>query len=775
MQTNINGIPEELKKARQWGLYRLEWQEKKKKFNKIPVDPWTGGPGSSTNQDTWSDFNTAVAAAEKMGLDKGGLAFYFANGFAGVDLDHIGDDIDTYINGSNTDPDTNEVAHALELTDHSYSEISTSREGIHIIVKGKIPGDRRRRGHFEMYDSGRFFALTGWTIGGGREVKEVDLTPAYTHYIGKDKVFPMPKRYEHYENNLTTDEIIEKASNSTTGARFKILMYGGWEQFYPSQSEADMAFANDLAFWTGKDFQKMDEIFRQSSLYRDKYDEKHGKTSYGAGLLYKAINETQNVYNPKRDDRQPLKYEIGDFLNKNKPKPPRTWDDMGNAQRFLDAYGDVFRYSYIDKSWYWYNGTYWEVDKSGRILEAADKVVDAMDDEKVHVSEEADPEEALKKWAKFKSKSRSNRSKKNMVEEVQHHIAVGHDEWDRDGMLLNTPAGYVDLSSGILYPSDREKMFSKITGTEFSDTTGCEQWLKFLDTTFQGDKALIHEVQKMVGYSATASTVEQVMFILLGNGRNGKSVFMNTIAKALGNYAMTMQVSSIMTKRSQSGPTSDIARLENARLVISSEANEGDRLDESLLKQMTGGDKMVARFMYGADFEFVPKFKLWMATNHLPFIRGTDDGIWRRLIGVPFTHQVPLEEVDKNLEAKLDREQPGILSWIVDGAIAWQSEGLTPTASMREMIKTYRKEMDIIERFVADCCEVEEGATVKASAIYQAYKKWALENSEHVYTNTKFGKELSKKFDKKKVKGTNFYKKIRLKPIEDPRTNFLGN
>ena len=361
-----------------------------------------------------------------------------------------------------------------------------------------------------------------------------------------------------------------------------------------------------------------------------------------------------------------------------------------------------------------------------------------------------------------------------MVEEVQHHIAVGHDEWDRDGMLLNTPAGYVDLSSGILYPSDREKMFSKITGTEFSDTTGCEQWLKFLDTTFQGDKALIHEVQKMVGYSATASTVEQVMFILLGNGRNGKSVFMNTIAKALGNYAMTMQVSSIMTKRSQSGPTSDIARLENARLVISSEANEGDRLDESLLKQMTGGDKMVARFMYGADFEFVPKFKLWMATNHLPFIRGTDDGIWRRLIGVPFTHQVPIEEVDKNLEAKLDREQPGILSWIVDGAIAWQSEGLTPTASMREMIKSYRKEMDIIERFVADCCEVEEGATVRPGEFYQSYRRWALENGEHQYSSVKFGKEVQKRFEKKTVKGKRFYKGVRLRKIEDPRTGFLN-
>jgi putative DNA primase/helicase len=158
-------------------------------------------------------------------------------------------------------------------------------------------------------------------------------------------------------------------------------------------------------------------------------------------------------------------------------------------------------------------------------------------------------------------------------------------------------------------------MFSRQTAAEYTDTIDAPEWDKFLHQIFNNDEEVIHYIQKAVGYSATGSTKEQVMFLLYGNGRNGKSVFINTIADILGSYAETMNVESIMVKRS-SGVNSDIARLEGARLVISSEANEGSRLDEGLVKQMTGGDKMVARHLYASEFEFTPQFKLWMATNH---------------------------------------------------------------------------------------------------------------------------------------------------------------
>lgn len=764
-------LPSELKKLSQWGCYHRIWKEERGKYTKIPVNPWTGGPGKSNDSSTWSDFDTAMRALDQY-PDADGLAFYFANGYVGLDIDHIAEDLEKVQRGD-TDPD-NLVTKAHEMTHGSYMEVSMSGEGIHCIFKGKIPGDRRRKGNYEMYQSGRFFALTGNTLNAKPEIKSLDDTAMrrlYDHYLHSDKVAEFPKKQPTIvENTLSIDEIIDRAERSTNGARFRAFMEGGWEPFYPSQSEADMAFANDLAFWCGRDFNVMDSIFRQSSLYRKKYDEKHGKTTYGIALLNKAINETSNVFNP----HQPLNanYDMS-FLNKerDKPKPPRTWDDMGNALRFIDMYGDNFKYSYIDKMWYLYNGSYWQIDQSGMVEKCADSVVKNMDNEKLNIWPGMDADDAMEKWAKFKAKCRSNRSKKSMLDEVKHHVPVLHSEFDTDLMLLNTESGYVDLNSGLLKDHDRSKMFSRQTVAEYTDTIDAPEWNEFLHQIFNNDEEVIHYIQKAVGYSATGSTKEQVMFLLYGNGRNGKSVFINTIADILGSYAETMNVESIMVKRS-SGVNSDIARLEGARLVISSEANEGSRLDEGLVKQMTGGDKMVARHLYASEFEFTPRFKLWMATNHKPIIRGTDDGIWRRIMLIPFLVQIPKNKVDKDLKYKLQREASGILNWIVQGAMMWQREGLEPPESIRKASGEYRQEMDVIEFFISEKCERGEEYMAPAGELYDVYKKWSDESGEHQFGKQNFGREMKKKFAYKRTMHGIYYQGLRI--VDDPRLNFIN-
>lgn len=221
-----------------------------------------------------------------------------------------------------------------------------------------------------------------------------------------------------------------------------------------------------------------------------------------------------------------------------------------------------------------------------------------------------------------------------------------------------------------------------------------------------------------------------------------------------------MNATTIMQKRigSSQGATSDIARLEGARLVVSSEANEGDRLDESLVKQMTGGDTLVARYQYGKDFEFDPVFKLFMATNHKPKIYGTDEGIWRRLVIIPFTHTVKKENVDKKLEDKLKAESMGILKWAIEGAMMWQSEGLNPPDVIQNAGSEYRKEMDVIEAFIDECCVTNDSYKVKASELFDAYKKWANEtNNWEGMNNTKFGREITKRFERKRLNTGNYY------------------
>lgn len=766
---NYENIPNELRSLKQWGLFQKIWQPERNKYTKIPHNALNGGAGKSNDPSTWVDFKTALEALKTYQMD--GLAFFFANGYVGLDIDHIGDELDKFRSG---DYQENTVSQAITMT-KSYMEVSISGSGIHAIFKGKIPGTRRRKGNVEMYDSGRFFALTGNTI--GQYQKEVNVVTTdvmklmYHKYFGEDNVVTINNHNPIKPNDLDIDEVIKRAEMSRTGDRFKVFMNGGWEGFYPSHSEADLAFANDLAFWTGRDFNKMDQIFRTSSLFRPKYDEKHGKTTYGVALLNKAINEAHETFDPKRMPLRKYQFNFAKDEDKQTETPPRSWDDTGNADRFMDTFGELVKYSYIDKCWYCYNGGYWEADNEGKVAQYVDMTVDNMRNEKLHVSADVDPEKAKEAWDKFLKKTRSNSSKKAILSEIQHRVPVLHGEFDQDKTLLNTANGYVDLSSGILYEHDIKKMFSQQAGVDYTDNIDCPEWSEFLDQIFDNDQELIHYIQKAVGYSATGSIKEQVMFILYGNGRNGKSIFIDTISDILGTYAKSMQADSIMVRQSSSGANSDIARLESARLVTSSEPNEGVRLDEGLVKQLTGGDKVTARYLYGKEFEFKPQFKLWLATNHKPIIRGTDDGIWRRLMLIPFKVQIPTDKVDKDLKYKLQRESIGILNWIVEGALMWQREGLNPPASVTNASRQYREEMDVISLFVDDCCETGDSYRAPAGEIFKKYQAWANENSEYSMSKQKFGREMRQKFEMKKTMNGRFY--LGLKISQDSRLNWI--
>ena len=767
-------IPKELQSLRQWGLYKKIWQPERNKYTKIPYNAIDGQLGKSNDTSTWTDYESAVAGLSEFNLD--GLAFYFGNGYMGIDIDHIPEDIQRYADGDRAD---NIVERVVQDT-QSYVETSLSGEGIHAIFKGKVPGNRSRKGNVEMYDKGRFFAMTGKSLGKYADVigapDPAKIKSLYTYFFGQDNVIPMTNTQSIETNDLSVDEIIRRAELSKSGNQFKLLNSGGWESQYTSQSEADLAFANYLAFWTGRDFTKMDEIFRNSSLYRPKYDERHGKTTYGIGLLNKAINEAHETFSPKRE---PLNLYTLNFAESDKTKkkkrelPHRSWDDTGNADRFMDVYGSLVKYSYIDNQWYVYNGSFWEVDNLGKVPIYVDMLVDSMKNEKLYIAEDVDEDEAKKEWAKFLKRSRNNASKKAIIDEVKHRVAILHSEFDTDMTAINTVNGYVDLSSGVLEEHDIKKMFSQQTSIEYTDNIDAPEWTRFLNQIFGGDEELVHYIQKAVGYSATGSIKEQVMFLLFGNGRNGKSIFIDTISDALGTYAKSMQADSIMVRQNKSGANSDIARLENARLVTSSEPNEGVRLDEGLIKQLTGGDKVTARYLYGKEFEFKPQFKLWLATNHKPIIRGTDDGIWRRLMLVPFNIQIPLEKVDKDLKFKLQRELTGILNWIVEGALMWQREGLNPPVVITQASNEYRKEMDVLDLFVDESCEVGEGYKTPAGELFQKYKAWANENSEYLMSKQKFGKEMKLKYDLEKNRVGRFY--LGLKVKEDSRLNFLNN
>lgn len=749
-------IPQELKALPNWICWDAVPDEKRGKIKKVPINALTGGGAMSNNPSTWCDFDTAVRASEK----HSGIGFMFGGcPYFGVDIDGKEEELEAYQRGENGN-----IISEFISTLQSYTEISQSGKGIHIICRGKLPKRGRRKGSVEMYEDGRFFVMTGNSCSEYESIAECSdsIKPLHEKYIGGGHE-PVAKAVPAVRLD-TADQIIKAAAGAKNGGKF-VSLYSGRTAGYTSQSEADMAFCSMLAFWTGCDAEKMDMIFRSSGLMREKWDRAQSGSTYGALTIQKAIAGCSQVYSPKNSYSASFKQGEVNAQTEQTGQRLYSFDDTGNAQRFVDLFGDKVRYCYTDKRWLWYDGRKWCTDMTGAVKRLADKAVACMSAE-LKVYEQTDADEGTdmaKAFEKHMKSSRSNKSKNAMLNEVMHHVPILPSQLDRYKAVLNTPGGVIDLKSGALAPHDPKNYFTKITAVEYSENADCPRWTAFLDDIFGGDKDLIRYVQKAVGYSLTGATSEQCAFFLYGTGRNGKSTFLDIIRDIFGDYAANIQPETIMVRNSQgSAINSDIARLKGARLVTSVEPNEGVRINEGLLKQLTGDDTVTARKLYGDEFEFKPEFKLWMATNHKPVIRGTDTGIWRRIHMIPFTVQIPEEKIDRRLKYKLSAELTGIFRWAVEGCLLWQKEGLKMPRAVLEEVREYRREMDVISAFVEDKCTVGKGLSVKSSQLFAAYLNWAEQNNEYRMSSTKFGMELAKRFEKVKGRGCNYYSGITL-------------
>lgn len=760
-------IPYELKELDRWCCFKLMLRNGR--MTKMPVNPMNGEFARSNDSSTWADFDTALAASSQYD----GIGFFFQEPYIGIDIDDVGGEIEDYRNDRHED---NIVSEFVDLIG-SYSEVSPSGNGIHIILKGELPPQGRRKGNVEVYTSGRFFTMTGNSIGGYSQIfDDTDygkINYLHNKYIASNEPAPVRAEHSNQGNDLPEEDLIRIAENSRNGDRFRMLFRGGWDQFYDSQSEADMAFANDLAFWTSRDFSKMDNIFRQSSLYREKWDSKRADSTYGIDTLNRAIQDCTNVFSPqpREDDFQlyVLDQETKEVKNKY-----YSYDDTGNADRFTDMHGGTLRYSYTRKNWYFYNGKIWTTDNEGKVKTMADEVIESMKSEKVFVPEGEDEEEMKKLLRKHIKATRNHNGKTNMIKESQHLLPIQPQQFDNNLHLFNVQNGFLDLKTGQLHPHERAQYFTKISNVEYTDKADCPMWDDFLQQIFDGDADLIEYIQRAVGYSLSGSTEEQMMFILHGNGRNGKSVFLDIVTELFGSYSTNIQPQAIMVKQQSNNANPDIAKLAGARLVTTTEPNEGVRFDEGLIKQLTGGDKVTARFLYEDEFEFTPQFKLWMATNHKPLIRGTDDGIWRRMGIIPFSVQIPENKVDKKLTHKLRREIDAIMNWAVEGYLKWQRDGLQEPQCIKDQRDSYRTEMDSIEAFLQECCVRDDNTAEKASTLFQAYDNWARENNQYKMSSTKFGREISKKFPKFTSNGIR-YKGVKVSEGHEKPFFTMGN
>ena len=762
-------IPDEMKAMPRWICWRAVPDPKAHSgISKQPVNPRTGGMAQSNNPQTWADFETAVAAS----VDYAGIGFMFSgSGYVAIDIDDRPAEIEDYRHGS-YDNIFGQMNDALQ----TYAEFSQSGNGIHFIGRGTLPDKdfNNRDMGVEMYTGARFFVMTGNLCTDYVDISDITeaVKPFYEKYRTKSKSKAQSEpvgQYQLSERSMTAAEIIDRAKASRQGAKFAAL-YSGDTSDYTSPSEADMAFCNMLAFWCQGDIQQMDEIFRSSGLMREKWDRRQSGTTYGAITLQKAIDGLSTVYNGNGSSGD-TGYSISIRQTAETAAPSvrgkmYRFDDTGNAERLFDAFGNMLRFCYTDKKWLYYYEGKWYTDNIGYIRQLADSATMLQEQERVLYAHDDD---MLKAFDRHLKKSRSFAGKTNMIREAEHYAPILPQNLDRNRSVIGAKNGIIDLKTGELLPHDREAYITKQTTVPYNpNAPEPKLWLTFLSDIFGGDPYMLDYIQKCVGYSLTGSTSEQCAFFLFGTGRNGKSTFLEIVRGILGDYATNIQPQTIMVNpKSGNAPTSDIARLKGARLVTSVEPNEGMRLDEGLLKQLTGDDVVTARKMFSEEFEFKPEFKLWMATNHKPLIRGTDTGIWRRIHLIPFEVQIPIERVDKKLKYKLVKESEGILKWAVQGCLKWSNEGLSMPAKVLDAVREYQHEMDVISAFLDACCVLGEGET-KASRLYAVYAKWAEEHNEYLMSSTKFGTEMAKRdrIGRKKMRDGWYYTGLILDTIE---------
>ena len=735
---------------------------------KIPINIHTGGNAQCNNPQTWGTFeecltykkthSSILGVGIMLGLDETGRQL------VGVDIDHI--------TQNNLFETMNDIVHTIA----GYQEISQSGDGVHIITFGKVPKGIRRKNGLEIYDDGRYIALTGTRVFIDTEVNKIadqdkNIEKVYLKYFGKEmnviqsNEIERPIYAEKLANkprNIENTDLVTKILASTGGAKFSSLYSGNWQGKYESQSEADMALCSILAFWTQKNATQIDKLFRQSGLMRDKWDKKERDTTYGAITINSAISKCGVVYNPEYnlspavneviiEDTKSMQDEhrylnVGKNITEDGEVVDFDLNDTGNARRFCTYYNDIVKYNRESCTFMVWNGSKWVMDnKEGICVKPIfDNFIDNM---KADMISESDKD--IKK-AKARNLERlySHAGKVATLSECGHqsNMPTCFNDYDVNDYYLNTPNGVLDLINHTTLSVDKKFMQSQTAGT-ICNNMPTPLWDKFLHETF-ADQETIDFVQKAVGQTLIGNNKEQKFFMLYGNGANGKSVFLNVMQRIFGDYAKKVKMAIFTSDKIADNAERVFAPLQKTRLLIANEIKEGKSFEVGILKDITGGGNIQGRYLYGEMFEYEPKFTLWMAVNTKPFVNDESDGFWRRAVLIECPNAVEHDKIDRNLEDKLMTEAPGVLNWCFVGATKVIKEGLKLTDKMLGDVSDYQKEMSTIDRFLDDRVDNISEATSKACEVYNAYYTWAKRDNQVPMNATKFGRKMGAKFNK---------------------------
>jgi putative DNA primase/helicase len=456
--------------------------------------------------------------------------------------------------------------------------------------------------------------------------------------------------------------------------------------------------------------------------------------------------------------------------------------DLGNARRLVALHGHELRHC-AALGWLAWDGTRWRVDDRARAMGFAKEVHETWKQDgfvvlATLVFAQSEKEEiAIQGRAfnlfgcakRFQSAARLDAMLK--LAQSEPRVLVTIDDLDAEPWFFNVANGTIDLRTGKLRPHNRHDLITRISPVPYVPGATHPLWDRFLNETTGGDTELRGYVQRAAGSSLVGRNDDEIMNFVFGPGGSGKSTFVEAVRATVGDYAATLDFESLLKKNGGSGIRNDIARLRGTRFVTSIEVDDGRELAQGLVKTITGGDTISARFLYKEFFEFTPSFTLWLVANHPPGFDADDDAMNRRIKVIPFPYGRDEANRDAKVKTRLkDTNISGhaILAWLVDGCVAWHKNGLGTCAAVDVATKAYREEMDVIAHFIEDCCDVGLGYTVTSAHLYERYSEWARTNGHlPVLTGTMFGRRLTtkKRYAKTKVNGQRGWRGLKIRPV----------
>jgi len=764
----FDSIPDRLRERRQWVVWREE--ARKGRRTKVPYTP-AGRHARSNDAEFWCSFEEAVEAYQRDGYDGVGFVFAADDGLTGIDLDHCTEE-------GELAPWAREIVKAID----SYTEWSPSGEGLHVILQGRLPPGGRRRGSVELYDELRYFTVTGEVLPGHEtvEARQEALETLHRQIFGRKRRRRPEKARRRSGDGLDEASILQRAMRAANGDRFARLFAGDCSG-YDSQSEADFALCLLLAFWTGGDASQMDKLFRRSGLYREKWDEGHyadGRT-YGEGTIANAIQAQDSFYEPGQGERARGRAEAvgvdagpggeegsvidlpppnlaGDWLPLVQVKEALERGETGDGELLAALYQERLVYDHAEGRWYLWTGHRWELDRTDQVSNLVAYQVAAQ---YLYAAGELQRQGAAELAASMTKRSRKLRQRqriKNALRRAraQPGLALTGKEWDADPWRLGVENGVVDLRTGSCERDEPSHYVRKTSPTKWEGLdAAAPRWERFLLEIFDGDRELIGFVQRLLGYGLTGLAVEHVLPVMWGAGRNGKGTLLETVGAVLGtDLASPTDASALMATRwgRAGGPQPFLYALRGTRIVWASEMNEGQVMNLGLVKRLTGGDTITCRTLHGKPVTFSPSYLIILLTNNKPHVAAEDPAIWDRIRLIEFTQRFvddPRREnehqKDKYLMETLKKEAPGILAWLVRGCLSWQRRGgLHPPAAVKHATQAYRREEDILGRFLEDCTVPKEEARTRARRLYRAYVAWCEENGITPRSNHTFGKKI---------------------------------